>query len=92
MFPPYISKFTSDMVNDENKNQFFLTTHSPFVLNDLIANADKEELAIYIVSYKKETGESVIHKMNETDVNEAYQFGYDFFMNINQFIPEEAHG
>ncbi len=92
MFPPYISKFTGDMVYNENNNQFFITTHSPFVLNDLMDNVEQGDLAIYVVSYKKETGETVVHKMSDTDKNEAYQFGYDFFMNINQFIPQEAHG
>ncbi len=92
MFPPYISKFTSDITNDENKNQFFITTHSPFVLNDLIANVEKDELSVYIVSYEKETGETQVHRMNDTDIQEAYQFGYDFFMNIDQFIPQKQHG
>ena len=92
MFPPYVSKFTSDITNDENKNQFFITTHSPFVLNDLMANVEKDELAIYIVSYEKETGETQVHKMNDNDVQEAYQFGYDFFMDIDQFIPQKQHG
>ena len=57
MFPPYISKFTNDVIYDENKNQFFITTHSPFVLNDFMDNLKSDELAIYIVSYKKQTGE-----------------------------------
>jgi AAA15 family ATPase/GTPase len=91
MFPPYISKFTSDMVYDENENQFFITTHSPFVLNDLISNTEKDELSVYIVSYENETGETLIHRMSEEDVNEAYQFGYDFFMNIDNFIPQKQH-
>ena len=91
MFPPYISKFTSDIVYDENKNQFFLTTHSPFVLNDLMDNLKSDELAIYIVSYKKETGETIINTLSEEDMHEAYQFGYDFFMNIDKFISQEQH-
>lgn len=91
MFPPYISKLTSDIVDDENNNQFFLATHSPFVMNDLISNTEKDELAVYIVSYENETGESLIHRMSEEDVDEAYQFGYDFFMNIDNFISQKQH-
>lgn len=91
MFPPYISKFTSDVMYDENDNQFFITTHSPFVLNDLMDNLKGDELVIYIISYKKETGETQIHRMNEEDMHEAYQFGYDFFMNIDKFISQEQH-
>lgn len=92
MFPPYISKFTSDMIHDENRNQFFLATHSPFVMNDLISNVEKDELSIYIVSYENESGETLIYRMSEEEVDEAYQFGYDFFMNINNFISQKEHG
>ncbi len=91
MFPPYISKFTSDLIHDESNNQFFITTHSPFVLNDLMDNLKSDELAIYIVSYKKETGETQINRMSEEDMHEAYQFGYDFFMNIDKFISQKQH-
>ncbi|MEP6583819.1 MAG: AAA family ATPase [Ginsengibacter sp.] len=91
MFPPYISKFTSDLIHDENNNQFFITTHSPFVLNDLIDNLKSDELSIYIVTYKKETGETILNRMSEEDIHEAYQFGYDFFMNLDKFISQEQH-
>ncbi|MEO8413950.1 MAG: AAA family ATPase [Ginsengibacter sp.] len=91
MFPPYISKFTGDIIHDENDNQYFIATHSPFVLNDFMENLKSDELAIYIVSYKKETGETIIHRMNDEDMHEAYQFGYDFFMNIDKFISQEQH-
>ncbi len=87
MFPPYISKLTSDIVNDESKNQFFITTHSPFVVSDLMENLKSEELSIYLVSYKKETGETIVNKMNKEEMHEAAQFGYDFFLNLNNFIP-----
>jgi AAA15 family ATPase/GTPase len=87
MFPPYISKFTSDVINDKNNNQYFIATHSPFVLNDFMENMKTDELAIYIVTYKKDTGETEIHKMSEEDMHEAAQFGYDFFLNLNNFIP-----
>ena len=91
MFAPYISKFVNDILYDKNNNQFFLTTHSPIVLNDLMDNLEKEELAIYIVSYEKETGETKIDRMTEQDMHDAYQFGNDFFMNIDQFISQASH-
>jgi len=88
MFPPYISKFTSDIVHDANNNQFFIATHSPYVLNDLMENA-REDLAIYLVDYKN--GETLIHKMGDEDIHDAYQFGYDFFMNIKNFMPTSVN-
>src|SRR5690606_5112424 len=61
MFPPYISKFTADVMFDKNKNQYFISTHSPFVINDFMENL-KDDLNVYLVDYKKDTGESVIKR------------------------------
>jgi len=89
MFPPYITKFTNDIIFNKNNNQYFIATHSPYVLNEFMDNLKGDELAIYIVTYKKETMETKIHRMGEDDMHEAYQFGYDFFMNIDKFISQE---
>jgi len=80
MFPPYISKFTSDIWYYK-ENQYFITTHSPFVVTDFLENM-KEELAIYVVEYKKESGETRIARMTEEQVHEAYQYGIDIFFNL----------
>lgn len=85
MFPPFISKLTNDILFDKNNNQYFIATHSPYVLNEFMDNLTGDELAIYIVTYLKEKGETQIMRMNDEEMHEAYQFGYDFFMNLENF-------
>lgn len=80
MFPPYISKLTSDIWYYKS-NQYFISTHSPFVVNDFLENM-KEELAIYVVEYKKEIGETIINRLTDDQVHEAYQYGIDLFFNL----------
>jgi AAA15 family ATPase/GTPase len=89
MFPPYISKFTADVMYDDNNNQFFITTHSPFVLNDFMENLKKEEYSIYTVGYKKETGETVIRRMTDEEIHEIYQYGVDVFFNLENYLQHE---
>ena len=60
MFPPYIAKFTADVMFDKNDNQYFIATHSPFVLNDFMEDMEKEELSIYVVGLKD--GETIVRK------------------------------
>ena len=91
LFPRYISKLTGEIILNENNNQYFMATHSPYVLNDLIDDLGYEDLALFIVSFDKEKGETVVQRMTESEMNEAYQFGYDFFMNINNFIQPQPH-
>ena len=89
MFPPYISKFTSEVMYNENGNQFFINTHSPFVVNDFMENLKKEELSIYVVGYKKDTGETIARRLNDKEMHEIYQYGTDLFLNLENYLYHE---
>lgn len=85
MYPPYISKLTWEIMDDKNNNQFFMATHSPYVINDFLENK-QDDLAIYVVGYKD--GETIIRNaLTKEEMDYAYQFGYDFFMNLENFMP-----
>ncbi|MBX3253079.1 MAG: AAA family ATPase [Chitinophagaceae bacterium] len=88
MFPPYISKLTADIVYDENKNQYFITTHSPFVLNDFMEDADNEDLSVYVVGYKKDTGETIVRRISDEEKEEIYQYGVDLFFNLENYLKD----
>jgi AAA15 family ATPase/GTPase len=81
-FPPYIVHITQEIIESKS-NQFFITTHSPFVLNDFLENA-REELSIFIVDWKDD--ETVIKKLSQEDLHEIYQYGVDLFTNLETFI------
>ena len=84
MFPPYIKKFTSDIIFDQGRgNQYFISTHSPFVLNDFMEDA-REDLAVYLVGMKN--GETIIKRLSDEELNEVYQFGVDLFFNIESYL------
>jgi len=82
MFPPYIRKFTSDVIFDKT-NQFFITTHSPYVLDELILEA-AEDLSVYLVDYKD--GETKIHHLSSSDLKEVREYGVDLFFNIESYL------
>ncbi len=88
MFPPYISKFTTDVMYDENDNQFFIATHSPFVINDFMENLEKDDYAIFAVGYNKENGETIIRKISDEEINEIYQYGIDLFFNLENYLKD----
>lgn len=81
-FPPYIVHITQEMIRSTN-NQFFITTHSPFVLDDLMLNARKE-LAVYVVHWKN--GETVTTRLTDAQLEEVYQYGVDLFTNIENYF------
>lgn len=82
MFPPYIRKLTTDILFDKT-NQFFLATHSPYVLDELILEAG-DDLSVYLVDYKD--GETIIHYLSKEDLSEIRQYGVDLFFNIESYL------
>ncbi|HEX9514156.1 MAG TPA: AAA family ATPase, partial [Puia sp.] len=82
MFPPYIKKFTADVIFDKT-NQFFIATHSPYVLDELIAEAG-DDLSVYLVDYKE--GETKIYSLKEDDLAEIREYGVDLFFNIESYL------
>lgn len=89
MFPPYIAKFTTDIIFDEQDNQYFIATHSPFVVNEFMEHLKIEELSIYVVDYKKESGETVIRQLTEDELHEIYQYGIDIYYNLENYLMHE---
>lgn len=81
-YPPYISKITTDIIHSES-NQFFITTHSPYVLNEFLENK-KDDLAIYLVDFKD--GETKIKGLAKEELDKVSQFGVDLFFNSEIFL------
>lgn len=81
-YPPFISKITQSIIQSAN-NQFFITTHSPYVVNDFL-ELTGDELAIYFVDFKN--GETLVKRASESDKQEIYEFGVDLFFNTETFL------
>ncbi len=81
-FPPFMTHLTQEMIYHKD-NQYFIATHSPFILNDLLENAH-DELAVYIVNYKE--GSTQVRPLNKEELHEAYQKGIDLFTNNEMYI------
>jgi AAA15 family ATPase/GTPase len=81
-FPPYITHITQEMIY-RKENQYFIATHSPFILNDLIENS-KEEIAVFVTNYSNHQTE--VRRLSESELTEIYQNGVDLFTNNESYI------
>ena len=81
-FPPYISHITHEII-DSKSNQFIISTHSPYGLNDFLENA-RDELSIFMVDYKN--GETVANKLTRVNLDDIYGYGIDLFTNYETFL------
>ena len=81
-FPPYIVKITQDIIHSKT-NQYFISTHSPNVVEDFLENC-REELSIFIAEYIN--GETIIKQLSKKDLEEVYQYGVDLFTNNESYL------
>lgn len=78
-FPPYVVTFANRVIESKD-NQFFITTHSPYLLQEIIENTSKDELAIYRTYY--EDHQTKVELIDDAEFESLGGFGYNIFFNI----------
>ena len=81
-FPPYVSSIVNDIIADDS-NQFFITTHSPYVIGSLLESAGND-LAVYVVDM--ENNATVVKRLTDEQLQEAYDNGIDIFYNLEAYL------
>ncbi len=81
---PFYTKYLAERIALDETNQFFITTHNPYLLLSLIEKTKMEDLNVCITQMKDyETHVSVL---NEYQVSQILDFNSDVFFNFNQII------
>lgn len=83
-FPPYITHIAKEIISS-GTNQFFIATHSPYILDAFLENA-RVDLAIFMADFKD--GQTVIKRLTDDELNNVYEYGLDPFFNAELFTDE----
>ncbi|MBX9785010.1 MAG: AAA family ATPase [Chitinophagaceae bacterium] len=83
---PFYTKFIAERIALDNNNQFFITTHNPYLLLSLIEKTEFKNLNVCITEMKKY--ETKIHILNEDQIGNVLDLNSDVFFNFNQIIGE----
>lgn len=83
-FPPYISSVVNDILSSAD-NQFFITTHSPYVLGSLLEDAGSD-LAVFVVDV--DSNSTVVRRLTEDEMQNVYDCGMDMFYNIEALLEK----
>lgn len=81
-YPPYISKIAQTIIQNPS-NQYFITTHSPYVINEFLEDKSLD-VAIHIVDYKD--GKTMVKTLSKEEMDEVYNYGIDLFFNTEAFL------
>jgi hypothetical protein len=81
---PFYTKVLAEMIAlDENKNQYFISTHNPYFLMPLVAKAPMTDVAVHVVYY--EDYQTKVKTLFEAEMTELTEI--DVFSNLDRFIP-----
>lgn len=83
-FPPYVKTMAHRIAFSE-ENQFFVSTHSPYLLQTLIDELDESELAVYITYYKDY--QTHARQLTTDELQEARDLSIDLFYNLSRYEP-----
>ncbi len=80
-FEPYILEFTNSVKYDENDNQFFIVTHSDFIIKEFLRDEEsKENTNIYLVN--NVDGETKVKLLEKNKNEDVYEYGMNPFFNF----------
>lgn len=82
-FPPY-TKELAIKIADNKENQYFISTHSPYLLSNLIENTESDELNIFLTYYDKY--ETKVKVLSPDEIQSLVEKDIDIFFNMDRFI------
>jgi AAA15 family ATPase/GTPase len=83
---PFYTKFLGEKIALDETNQFFITTHNPYLLLNLIEKSKFSDLNVCIVEMKDYQTKAI--SLNENQVSKVLDFNSDVFFNFDQIISE----
>ncbi|MBS1505599.1 MAG: AAA family ATPase [Bacteroidetes bacterium] len=83
---PFYTKYLAERIALDETNQYFLTTHNPYLLLSLIEKSKAADLNICIVSM--ENYQSKVHVLNPSQISKVLDFNSDVFFNFDRVLSE----
>lgn len=83
-FPPYTQDLAYRMIYSET-NQFFISTHSPYLLQTLVGNLSDDQLQVFVTYY--DNYETKVKALTPDELGFVQEYSTDVFFNLDRFIP-----
>ena len=80
---PYHTKYLAEVIGlDENKNQYFISTHNPYFLEPVLEKTPMDEISVFITYFKD--FQTKVKLLSEKELEETTEI--DVFSNLDRFI------
>lgn len=84
---PYYTKILAERIAFDKNNQYFISTHNPYILFPIIEKANKEDIGIFITYF--EDYQTKVKQLNEKEIQEVIDLNINIFFNIERFLEVE---
>lgn len=81
---PFFNTQIAETIGKYNTNQFFITTHNPYLLQSLIAKTPKKDLCVFVTHM--ENFETKVQQMDSEQLSEAMDLGASIFSNLDAIV------
>ena len=82
---PFYTKFLAERIALDDSNQFFITTHNPYLLLGLIEKTSIEDLNVSLVTMT-DNYETKVNPLNSHQLEEVLDFNSDVFFNLDRIV------
>lgn len=86
-FPPYTQELAYRMIYDED-NQYFISTHSPYMLHPFIEKMKYEDLNVFVTYY--EDYETRVRAISYEEFRDILDYSTNVFFNLERFTRNAA--
>jgi AAA15 family ATPase/GTPase len=84
---PFYTKFLAERIALEKSNQYFISTHNPYLLLSVLEKTSKDDIGIFIVYFKDY--QTRVRPITEEEMPEILDLDASIFFNLDQFLGEE---
>lgn len=81
-FPPFVQMLASKIAADTS-NQYFITTHSPYIFDTLLEQLSKDQIAVHVCSYQDD--QTYIRTLTEEELADVQNMREEIFFNLEKY-------
>ena len=81
---PYYTKYLGERIAFDEKNQYFIATHNPYLLLSILEKTPKDGVNVFITYYRDY--QTKVKRLNDEEMSELMD--YDPFANLDLFIEK----
>lgn len=83
---PYYTKYLGEKIGMDERNQYFIATHNPYLLNSILEKTKKDSVAVFVTYFSDY--QTKVKSLSGNEISEL--MSHDPFFNLDSFIKSDV--